>query len=185
MTTPPSLRDTSPAMQGRLKIICYLGMGSNLENPHEQIARALQTITRHPSITLLRQSPWYASKAIGLDRQHDNTQPDYINGVIEIETTLSPTDLLRTVQQIETAQGRTREARWGARTLDIDILLYGDQRIQTAELEIPHPRMLERPFVLVPLSDLNPKAIKNETITTLLATLPRDGLRLIHEAIHL
>jgi len=171
---------------------CYLGIGSNLENPHEQIARALQTIVTHPTITLLKKSPWYGSKAIGPGKQ-----PDYLNGVIEIETTLSPQELLLALQEIEPAQGRTRDVRWGARTLDIDILLYGDQQIRTTNLEIPHPRILERNFVLVPLADLNPDLLlsllklstthspnttKNETISTLLPTISHDGLWLASEA---
>jgi len=171
---------------------CYLGIGSNLERPREQIARAVQSITVHPAITLLRQSPWYGSKAIGPGKQ-----PDYLNGVIEIETSLGPEQLLQALQKIEADQGRTHDVRWGARTLDIDILLYGDQQIHSTTLEIPHPRILERNFVLIPLADLNPQlplswlgqvsthspnATKNETISTLLPTLSRDGLWLASEA---
>lgn len=178
-------------------VVCYLGIGSNLEHPREQVTRALQAIAAHPAITVLRQSPWYGSKAMGLDKQVDHTQPDYLNGVIEIETTLDPQQLLLALQEIETAQGRTRDRRWAARTLDIDILLYGKQQIHTATLDIPHPRILERNFVLVPLADLNPQlplsvlgqppthspnAAKNETISSLLPTLSRDGLWLASES---
>jgi 2-amino-4-hydroxy-6-hydroxymethyldihydropteridine diphosphokinase len=174
-------------------VICYLGIGSNLEQPREQIARALQTLAAHPDITPLKQSPWYTSKAIGPGNRQDNTQPDYVNGVIEIETSLAPQNLLLALQQIESAQGRTRKVRWGARTLDLDILLYGDQKIHCHNLTIPHPRIRERNFVLVPLADLNPylplsmlypdnpNVAKNETITSLLATLSREGLRLLDE----
>jgi len=178
---------TSPS-----KTLCYLAIGSNLDHPREQISRALQTISNHPAITLLKQSPWYGSKAIGPGKQ-----PDYLNGVIEIETTLSPELLLQALQKIEADQGRIRDVHWGARTLDIDILLYGDQKIQSATLDIPHPRILERNFVLIPLADLNPglplsqlrhasthnpNLQKNETISNLLTTLPRDGLQLASEA---
>lgn len=176
-----------------LPVICYLGIGSNLEDPAGQITSALQKLSAIPSTKMRRHSPWYASKAIGLDRHVDNNQPDFINGVIEIETTLEAHELLVALQNIETQQGRTRDVRWGARTLDIDILLYGNQQIHTPLLDIPHPRILERNFVLVPLADLDstiplsmlahdsPKDSKNETIGSLLATLSRDGLRLINE----
>jgi len=177
--------------------ICYLGIGSNLENPFQQVTRALQKISAISSTTILRQSPWYANQAIGLNRQPDTGQPDYINGVIEIESSLEPHQLLRALQQIEQAQGRTREVRWGARTLDIDILLYGDQRIHSDHLDIPHPRILERNFVFIPLADLNPNlplallrphatthnpnAAKNETIASMLGSPGREGLRLVDE----
>jgi 2-amino-4-hydroxy-6-hydroxymethyldihydropteridine diphosphokinase len=173
--------------------VCYLGLGSNLDNPREQMVRALQNLAAHPAITLRKQSPWYVSKAIGLDKQQDHKQPDYINGVIEIETSLEPHVLLLALQKIEAAQGRTREVRWAARTLDIDILLYGDQQIHSADLDIPHPRIMERNFVLLPLIDINPALPlslldpgkpttgKNETIASLSGSLTREGLRRVDE----
>jgi 2-amino-4-hydroxy-6-hydroxymethyldihydropteridine diphosphokinase len=174
-------------------VLCYLGLGSNLQNPRIQIKNALQKLSALPSTKVLRHSPWYSSKAMGLDKRPNNNQPDYINGVIEIKTGLEPHELLQALQQIERAQGRTREIRWGARTLDIDILLYGRQRIHSDDLDIPHPRMMERNFVLVPLADLdpsiplsllgadNPRTGKNETIASLLDKLPRNDLRLLDE----
>lgn len=174
-------------------VLAYIGIGSNLHNPSAQIKSALQKIAALPSTTLLRCSPWYASKAMGLDRQINKAQPDYINGAVAIETTLTPHDLLQALQGIERAQGRTREVRWAARTLDLDILLYGDQNIHSPELEIPHPRILERNFVLAPLADLDPTLTvkqltgdspgseKNETITDALARLPNTGLQLLSE----
>ena len=174
-------------------VICYLSIGSNLQDPHQQVRMALQKLSQLPSTTLLRCSPWYVSKAMGLDKKINHDQPDYINAVAAIETRLEPHDLLHALQQIELAQGRTREIRWGARTLDLDILLYGDMHIHSADLEIPHPRILERNFVLTPLADLypalplsllgptNPDAEKNETIASLLDKLPREGLRLLDE----
>jgi len=174
-------------------VTCYLGIGSNLHHPRQQVRQALQQLSQLPSTTLLRCSPWYASKAMGLDKQINVEQPDYINAVAEISTHLQPHALLRALQQIELAQGRTREVRWGARTLDLDILLYGDRRIHSPDLDIPHPRILERNFVLAPLADLcpslplsllvsdNPAAKKNETIASLLDKLPREGLRVLDE----
>lgn len=173
--------------------VCYLGIGSNLENPRQQIARALQKLSATPSIKVLRHSPWYSSKAVGLDKKINSEQPDYINGVIEIETALDPQALLEAIQHIELAQGRTREVRWGARTLDIDILLYGKQQIHTDHLDIPHPRIMERNFVLIPLADIdptipvamlttgNPSTEKNETIASLISRVSREGLQLVNE----
>lgn len=174
-------------------VLCYLGIGSNLHHPRVQIKNALQKIAALPSTTLLRCSRWYTSKPMGLDRQINTEQPDYINGVIAIQTTLAARDLLQALQNIERAQGRTREVRWAARSLDLDILLYGDQRIHSTDLDIPHPRILERNFVLAPLADLDPtltlsqlagdspNAEKNETIAAALARLPRAGLQLLDD----
>lgn len=153
--------------------LCYIGIGSNLNNPLQQITEALSSLARTPGLHLLRRSPWYVSKAVG-----PGEQPDYLNGVIELETALDPIALLHCLQQIEAQQGRERSVRWGARTLDLDILLYGDQYLHTTELEIPHPRLGERAFVLAPLADLapglyppEPSGRKSATIAALLAGL--------------
>lgn len=160
--------------------LCYIGIGSNLNHPLQQITRALSSLAQVPGLRLLRRSPWYISKALG-----PGEQPDYLNGVIELESTLDPAALLHCLQLIEAEQGRERSIRWGPRSLDLDILLYGDQRIDTPELQIPHPRMAERSFVLAPLATLNPQhplpvpgAGKSATIAALLARLPPDTLRL-------
>jgi len=170
--------------------LCYIGIGSNLDNPLQQVTAALELLAKVPHVKSLRRSPWYVSKAVG-----PGEQPDYLNGVIELETTLDPGALLRALQEIETQQGRERSIRWGARTLDLDILLYGDQHLVTPELQIPHPRMGERNFVLAPLAALNPQlplpvpgAAKSATIAALLARLPPDTLRLAdgeHEVVML
>jgi 2-amino-4-hydroxy-6-hydroxymethyldihydropteridine diphosphokinase len=154
--------------------LCYIGIGSNLNQPLQQVRLALQALARIPGIRLLRRSPWYVSKAVG-----PGEQPDYLNGVIELDTTLDAPALLHALQQIETRQGRERHIRWGARSLDLDILLYGDHYLDTPELQIPHPRIRERAFVLAPLADLNPglqlaepAGGKSATIAALLAGLP-------------
>src|SRR5690606_36347630 len=127
---------------------------------------------------LLRRSPWYTRKAAGPGKQ-----PDYLNGVIALDTLLEPLALFPHLQDIETHQVRERRMRWGPRTLDLDILLYGDQCINTAALQIPHPRMTKRNFVLAPLATLNPQlalptpsGAKSATIAALLARLPPDAL---------
>ncbi|WNO09464.1 2-amino-4-hydroxy-6-hydroxymethyldihydropteridine diphosphokinase [Teredinibacter sp. KSP-S5-2] len=132
------------------RVISYVGLGSNLANPLAQVEQACQCIEAIQSTQVLSRSPWYSSTAVG-----PGDQPDYVNGVIKIETELSADSLLDALQSIENQQGRTREIRWGARTLDLDILLYGNSIIMSERLEIPHPRIEERNFVVFPLYDLD------------------------------
>lgn len=155
-------------------VIAYLGIGSNLDNPLAQVTRAQRELNAIPGIRVQRVSPWFGSKAVG-----PGQQPDYVNGAIEIATTLEPLALLRALQQLEQQHGRVRNQRWGARTLDLDILLYGEQRIDLPDLQVPHPRLAERAFVLTPLARLcperrlpSPSAGKSETIASLSGRLP-------------
>lgn len=129
---------------------CFIGLGSNLENPVNQVRSAIEEIADIPSVSLLAQSALYETKAIG------PKQPDYINAVVHIKTTLTPQDLFAALKAIEIAHHRLREVKWGPRTLDCDILLYGSQRVQTSELHIPHPEMLNRGFVMIPLMEIAP-----------------------------
>ena len=112
----------------------FIGLGSNLENPKQQVHDALKTISaqKYNAITLLS---WYQSQAIG-----PGNQPDYINGVIKIQTTLHPEDLLKQLQEIENQQGRQCVIRWGPRTLDLDLLLYENECIYTKNLAVTTPR---------------------------------------------
>ncbi|MFV0276313.1 MAG: 2-amino-4-hydroxy-6-hydroxymethyldihydropteridine diphosphokinase [Parahaliea sp.] len=130
-------------------ITSYLGLGSNLDGPEQQLQSAVRALSRLPLSRVAAVSPVYRSKALG-----PGTQPDYLNTVAALITELEPLALLEALQAIESAQGRVRTDRWGPRTLDIDILLYGDQRIDLPELQVPHPHMAQRNFVLVPLSDI-------------------------------
>ncbi len=130
---------------------CYIGLGSNLDDPRSQITHALATLEAHPSIELVRTSSCYGSKAVG-----PGEQPDFVNAAAELRTRLEPLDLLHTLQAIETQQGRVRAVRWGARTLDLDILLYGNLQLSSNKLTLPHPRLQERPFVVVPLAEIAP-----------------------------
>lgn len=130
---------------------CYIALGSNLEQPLAQVAAAVTAIGQLPRSTIAALSPWYRSPAVG-----PGDQPDYINGVLALETDLGAEQLLDALQAIEQQQGRIRGERWAARTLDLDILLYGDQSIQLPRLTVPHARMLERQFVLQPLLALVP-----------------------------
>jgi 2-amino-4-hydroxy-6-hydroxymethyldihydropteridine diphosphokinase len=130
----------------------YIGIGSNLEDPLGQVQSAVEALASLPETQFVQHSPWYRSKAIG-----PGDQPDYINGVAEVDTGLSPQQLLTALHAIEMAQGRIRHQRWAARTLDLDILLYGNRIVATDRLRIPHPRLHQRNFVLYPLADLTPQ----------------------------
>lgn len=132
-------------------IRCFIGLGSNLGNPERQIQAAIAALKANPQIVLGQLSPLYRNPAIG-----PGEQPDYINAVVELFTALEPLALLRELQTIENAQGRVRNVRWGSRTLDLDLLLYGSEAIATDELIVPHPRMATRNFVLYPLYAIAP-----------------------------
>lgn len=129
----------------------YIGLGSNLADPALQVRTALRTLTALSDAGPLRASPLYANPPLG------PMQPDYVNAVAELQTTQSPQSLLAALQAIEQAQGRVRVGtRWGPRVLDLDILLFGDLQWDAPELQIPHPGLADRVFVLRPLLDLNP-----------------------------
>ena len=129
----------------------FIGIGSNLEYPYRQVQQTVKALQTLPEITRLDCSPWYRSDPLG-----PPGQPDYINGVVRLETTLQPQALLAALQAIEHAQGRVRAQRWGPRTLDLDILLYDDLISDDPQLTLPHPGMRQRAFVLYPLYDIAP-----------------------------
>lgn len=131
---------------------CYLSLGSNQKSPQRQIRQGLKAIKTLPSTAITKVSQLHWTKAWGLTKQ-----PDFCNVVVEIITRLSPDLLLSYCQRIENKQGRVRKKRWGPRTLDVDIILYGNRKVQTKRLAIPHPHMHLRDFVLIPLSELIPK----------------------------
>jgi len=135
-------------------IRCFIGLGSNLDDPAGQLQQALAALGNLEHSRLGRISRRYRNPAVG-----PGEQPDFINAVAELFTDLPATTLLKALQDIETAQGRVRTVRWGARTLDLDLLLYGDTVIDTPELQVPHPRLPERNFVLYPLYDIEPELI--------------------------
>jgi 2-amino-4-hydroxy-6-hydroxymethyldihydropteridine diphosphokinase len=131
-------------------MISYIGIGSNQEEPIEQEKKAIAALKSLPKTKLTNCSSLYCSTPMG-----PQDQPDYINAVAELDTQLSPLELLNELQQIELSQGRVRkEDRWGPRTLDLDIILYGDQQINNARLTVPHYGMKEREFVLYPLQEI-------------------------------
>lgn len=127
----------------------YLGLGSNIGDRKQQLLKAIDLIGNIKGIKVTKQSSIYETAPIGY-----TDQPNFLNLCLEIETELSPQQLLKHCLDIEQQLHRVREIRWGPRTLDIDILLYSDDIIETNNLSVPHPRMQERAFVLIPLNDI-------------------------------
>lgn len=127
----------------------YLGLGSNLDYPEKHLNLALVDIADIDQTTILASSSYYKSPPLG-----PQDQPDFINCVVKLETGLTAHILLAALQKIENQHGRKREIRWGPRTLDLDILLFGDMKINDDNLTIPHPQLAYREFVLVPLSEI-------------------------------
>ena len=131
---------------------CYIGLGSNLENPRQQVQDALQSLSALPEVNKLHCSSLYRSAPLG-----PQDQPDFINAVAELQCDLPALALLSALQQIENQQGRVRKQHWGPRTLDLDLLLYGDEEIKLEQLKVPHPEMPNRNFVLIPLYEIAPQ----------------------------
>ena len=130
----------------------YIGIGSNLERPVHQVLQARDALARVSNTRLLGFSPLYRNPAVG-----PGQQPDYVNAVAAIETRLAPHELLDALQTIEANQGRVRgSVQWAPRTLDLDLLLYGDCQMSDERLTVPHPRLAQRAFVLRPLLDIAP-----------------------------
>ncbi|MFY9178569.1 MAG: 2-amino-4-hydroxy-6-hydroxymethyldihydropteridine diphosphokinase [Venatoribacter sp.] len=134
--------------------ICYIGIGANLNNPVEQIHTALQALAQLPQSRLLRSSSLYGSKPQG-----PQDQPDYVNAVAELETELSPLELLNALQAQEQAQGRVKLRRWGERSIDLDILLYDQLMFSSERLTVPHIQLKNRSFVVEPLLELSPSLV--------------------------
>ena len=135
-----------------------LAIGGNLGKRRKTIRSALKALAVTPGIKKVICSPLVESAAMTEDGI-DETKPNYLNGVVQIQTTLKPKELLEEIRRIETEHGRVRLERWGSRTLDIDIVTYGDVLKAGKELTIPHPRAFERAFVLVPWAMLDPDAV--------------------------
>jgi 2-amino-4-hydroxy-6-hydroxymethyldihydropteridine diphosphokinase len=131
--------------------LAYIGLGSNEQDPRRQVESALDELEQIPATRLVKRSALYRSDPVGYA-----DQPQFVNAVAAIETSLTPIDLLGKLQQLEARHGRRRSFPNAPRTLDLDVLLYGQARMATPELTIPHPRMHERAFVLRPLVDIAP-----------------------------
>ncbi|MFM2373871.1 MAG: hypothetical protein RJA75_767 [Actinomycetota bacterium] len=137
--------------------IAVIALGSNLGQKREWLVKALALISTTPDIYLTDISPVVESKALTLAGV-DSSKPSFLNCVAEIETPLSPEQLLRELQSIEIELGRKRKERWGDRNIDIDIITYGDSQLKTEDLVIPHPEAKNRAFVIVPWYLMNQKA---------------------------
>ncbi|MGH7999749.1 MAG: 2-amino-4-hydroxy-6-hydroxymethyldihydropteridine diphosphokinase [Brasilonema sp.] len=133
-----------------MKVNSAIALGSNLGNSRSILEAATETLAQTPGIILKAKSSLYKTKAVG------PPQPDYINGAVILQVEMIPQLLLKTLLQIENKFGRVRRERWGARTLDLDLLLYDELILNTPNLQVPHPRMRERAFVLVPLAEIAP-----------------------------
>ncbi|ADJ27705.1 2-amino-4-hydroxy-6-hydroxymethyldihydropteridine diphosphokinase [Nitrosococcus watsonii] len=135
-------------------IRAYIGLGSNLNQPRRQVGQALTELAALPQTKCVGHSKFYRSAPLG-----PQDQPDYINAVAALDTVLEPYDLLARLQTIEQSHHRVRKRHWGERTLDLDLLLYGDLEIATERLTIPHASLHERAFVLYPLAEIAPHTV--------------------------
>ena len=161
--------------------LAYIVLGSNLSDnvdghivaPQAQLNKALNSLSSHRQINLVTVSSFYQTPPIG-----PGEQADYINAAAKLETKLTPLQLLDYLQSIEQQQGRVRTIRWGARTLDLDILLYNQLVQDCQRLTLPHPRMHERSFVLAPLTEIEPllSLPNGENIAALLANCSMQGI---------
>ena len=155
----------------------YLSLGSNLGDREANLRAAIERLEA-PDVRVVRTSPVYETEPVDYTGQRW-----FLNLAVEAETSLSPMELLARIGKIERALGRVRTVAKGPRTIDIDILLYGDAVVRSATLEIPHPRMAERRFVLAPLADLAPglrHPVTHQTVREMLDTAPAQMVRLIH-----
>jgi 2-amino-4-hydroxy-6-hydroxymethyldihydropteridine diphosphokinase len=155
-------------------ITAYIAVGSNLADPVSQANLAIETLKSLPRSTFIATSQLYSSTPMG-----PQNQPDYINAVVAIQTELTPIELLDCTQKIELEQGRVRkDERWGPRTLDLDIVLYGNEVIDSERLIVPHYGMKEREFVLYPLAEIAPslQLPDGTELTELLKIVGKNGL---------
>ncbi len=164
------MSDTSTS--SKVKAV-YVGIGSNLESPVQQVSAAWIAMHALPGTCCLGLSGLFASVAVG-----PGNQPDYVNAAARLTTLLPPIELLDELQAIEHRHKRVRNQKWGPRTLDLDILLIDDTFIDHPRLQVPHPRLQERNFVLAPLLDLNPALVLPDrtSVQTLLARCGNKGL---------
>lgn len=152
-----------------------IALGSNLGNSRQTLEAALAALGQLPGIAVEGRSAWYQTAAVG------PPQPDYLNGCALLRVSLTPEDLLAALLQTEAQFGRIRRERWGPRVLDLDLLLFDELILDRPTLQIPHPRMVERAFVLVPLAEVAPnwiEPISQKTIATLVQAVDCSGVTL-------
>jgi len=156
----------------------FLGLGSNLGDRLATLQHAVDLLDAEPGITVLASSRVWETDAVG-----GPPQPDYLNAVVRVETDLEPRALLDACQRVEAALGRVRHVRWGPRTVDIDIELYGDETVDEPDLTVPHPRMLERAFVILPLLELELDPVLPNGTRVLDVRLGDDAARIVAPAL--
>jgi 2-amino-4-hydroxy-6-hydroxymethyldihydropteridine diphosphokinase len=154
-------------------MLAYIGLGSNLDDPHAHVMCAFDELATIPASRLVKRSAIYRSRAVG-----PGDQPDYINAAALLHTELTPLALLDALQAIEQMHQRVRLEHWGPRTLDLDILLLDKRTITNDRLTVPHPYLAQRSFVLYPLADIEPelRLPDGTSLRALIANCPRDGL---------
>lgn len=163
--------------------IAYIALGSNLQQPQQQVLQALIALAQLPQTRLLKQSALYRTTPLDHHNQRYAGQPDFINAVAEVDTELAPLALLHAILEIENRRGRERPYPNAPRVLDMDLLLYDDTMLHTAELTLPHPRMHERGFVLLPLAEIAPllEIPGHGKVAELAQTCPDQGVAKIDE----
>ena len=150
----------------------FIGLGSNLGDREANVRQAMEQLAHTPETSVVRASSLYDTEPVGVEEQ-----PHFLNAVAQLETQLTPHQLLWNLMLIERRLGRVRSQRWGPRTLDLDLLLYEDLVLDEEDLQIPHPELSKRSFVLVPLVELEPLLVHPVTGETVLALLQRLGAR--------
>lgn len=167
-------------MKGRATVTAYVGLGSNQDRPVQQVRTAIGELAALPETRVQAASRLYRSAPLG-----PANQPDYINAAVALDTGLAPDALLAEMRSLESRHGRVRAAvRWGPRSLDLDLLLYGDATINTADLQVPHPGVSERLFVLYPLADIAPdlEVPGHGSVATLLANCAPARIEVLGES---
>jgi 2-amino-4-hydroxy-6-hydroxymethyldihydropteridine diphosphokinase len=150
----------------------FIGLGSNLQDPVQQVQSALIQLAQLPNTLWIKASSLYASSPLG-----ESATRNFVNAVVELQSALSPTELLAQLLALEQQHGRVRTSRWEDRTLDLDLLLYGNETMMSEQLTIPHPGLKQRDFVLIPLAEITPDLIlpDGELLAEILAACPRSA----------